>query len=134
MAGLPWARLDANIAQHDKILALVHDPSAKRWQALSAYVFAIAWSVGQGTDGRIPAHALGSIHATPAVARLLVKHGLWTEEVAAWRIVNFEHRQQLAVTSEDALAKKKLGAAHGNCKRHHGDTCWRNGRCSRAAS
>jgi hypothetical protein len=30
---LPWIRLDANIATHDKIVHLMLDPSAKKYQA-----------------------------------------------------------------------------------------------------
>lgn len=131
---LPWARLDANIGQHDKILALVHDPSAKKWQAFASYMTSIAWSVGQGTDGRIPEYALGSVHATPATARLLVKYRLWSEGVACWHIVNFDERQMSSAGADKVAADKKLAGAKGNCRRHHGETCWRDGRCSRGAA
>ena len=51
--GYPWARLDANIAQHDKIVWLKHQRGG--WKAISVYVFALGWSVGHGTDGHIRA-------------------------------------------------------------------------------
>jgi hypothetical protein len=131
---LPWARMDTNIASHDKILALANDPSSKRFQALSAYLLSIPWSVGAETDGRIPAYALKTVFATPAVARLLVKHRLWSEETGAWRIVNFDKRNPTAAVSAAVTTKQQVGAAKGNCRRWHGDTCWRDGRCSREAS
>lgn len=131
---LPWARLDTNIGQHDKILALIHDPSPKRWQAATSYMVSIAWSVGQETDGRIATYALGSVHGTPATARLLVIYRLWEEHAGYWQIVNFEKRQLTSEAAEAYHAKKSEAGQKGNCRRHHGDTCWRNGRCSRAAS
>ena len=51
--GLPWVRLDANIATHDKILNLLSDPSKHKWQAIASYMFALGWSGGHGTDGEI---------------------------------------------------------------------------------
>lgn len=130
---LPWARIDTNIATHDKILALANDPSPKRFQALSAYLLSIPWSVGAETDGRIPSYALQTLFATPATARILVKHRLWEESVAGWEIVNFDRRQPTSESTEKALVGKQIGGKHGNCKRWHGDTCWRDGRCSREA-
>lgn len=134
LMALPWARMDTNIASHDKILSLAHDPSAKRWQALSAYLLSIPWATGAGTNGRIPSYALGTIFATPATARLLVKHRLWSERVDGWEIVNFSRRNPTAEVADAALEAKQVGGKHGNCKRWHGETCWRNGRCSREAS
>jgi hypothetical protein len=130
--GLPWVRMDTNIASHDKILALISDPSAKKWQALSSYLLSIPWSAGQGTDGRIAVYALQAVHGTPATARLLVKYRLWSEGTACWQIVNFDQRQPTSATSEKVLADKRFAGMKGNCRRHHGDTCWRDGACSRA--
>lgn len=126
MSGLPWARLDSNIASHDKILALIHDeaaPKVQRWQAVSSYMFAFAWSAGQGTDGRIPTHALTSVHGSKATAVLLTKHGLWDQALGGWQIHNFELRQQLSVVGEAKRAAQSAGARKGNCKRHHGEAC-----------
>lgn len=130
---LPWARTDTNIATHDKILSLAHDPSPKRWQALSSYLVAYPWSVGQGTDGSIPAYALPTVFGTPATARLLVKHRLWVEETASWRIVNFDKRQPSAQIAAEALEEKKRAGAKGNCVRWHGANCWQKGRCTNVA-
>lgn len=129
--GLAWVRLDANISTHDKILYLVSDPSTLRWQAAFSYVCSLAWSGGQGTDGRIPSAALGIVHGTQKTARLLVKYRLWTEATAGYEIVNFGSRQQLNAATEAIRTAQSQGGKAGNCKRHHGDLCWKNGRCSR---
>jgi hypothetical protein len=129
--GLPWVRLDANISTHDKILHLISDPSALRWQAAASYMFALAWSGGQGTDGKIPSAALGIVHGNAKTARLLVKYRLWTEATAGFQIVNFGTRQQANEVSQAVKAAQSTGGKLGNCKRHHGELCWKNGRCSR---
>lgn len=120
---LPWARLDVNIGSHDKVLSLLSDPSAKRWQAYASYVTSIGWSVGHGTDGRIPAAALPFVHGTEATARLLVKHKLWLERTAAWEIKNFAEYQVLSVIEEKTNRGKAIGAAKANCRRWHGKDC-----------
>src|SRR6266700_4220422 len=126
--GLPWVRLDSNIASHDKILHLLSDPSPKRWQAAASYMFAMAWSGGQGTDGHIPAAALAMVHGTPQTARLLVAYHLWTEATAGYQIRNYEQRQELMIVSESKRAAQRAGALKANCRRHHGPDCgcWRN--------
>ena len=124
---LPWVRLDSNIHSHDKILALLSDPSPKKWQAIGLYVFALGWSGGQETDGRIPNHALGVLHGSPVAARLLVKYDLWTEQTTGWNIVNFADRQQLSDETYTIRKAQHLGGVKGNCIRHHGPDCgcWR---------
>ena len=125
--GLPWVRLDSNIASHDKILALLSDPSPKKWQAWANYMASFAWSGGQGTDGRIPKYALASIHATPTTARLLEKYGLWDEAPGGWQIRNFAIRQPSTAATESAREAKQRASIKGNCVRHHGPDCgcWR---------
>ena len=132
--GLPWVRLDANIATHDKILHLASDPSTLRWQAAFSYVCALGWSGGQGTDGKIPSAALGIVHGNAKTARLLVKYRLWTEATSGFQIVNFDRRQQTNDITDAVKAAQSSGGKRGNCKRYHGDTCWRNGGCSREAA
>jgi hypothetical protein len=132
-AGLPWVRLDANVGTHDKVLALVHDPSPKRWQALTSYFIALGWSGGQGTDGRVPAYALPAIQGTPATARLLVKHGLWIEKTGAWEIKNWAERQELSAITAGKNEARRVAAEKANCKRWHGPLCWSDKKgCTRA--
>lgn len=125
---LQWVRLDANIATHDKMLSLLADPSPRRWQAGLSYVFALAWSGGQGTDGYVPTAALPSIHATRQTARLLQTYGLWDNGIAdGWQIHNYLARQQLSATADAARVAQRMGAIKANCVRHHGPDCgcWR---------
>lgn len=129
--GLPWVRLDANIATHDKILYLASDPAANRWQAAFSYVCSLAWSGGQGTDGKIPTAALGIVHGNAKTARLLVKYRLWEEATAGYQIVNFAERQQISAVSEAIRTAQSDGGKRGNCRRYHGETCWKSGKCSR---
>lgn len=126
---LPWVRLDANIASHDKILHLLSDPSPKKWQAAASYMFALGWAGGTGTDGHIPTAALPFVHGTATTARLLVKYRLWDEATAGFQIHNFDHRQELLIVSESKRAAQRAGALKGNCIRHHGPDCgcWRAG-------
>lgn len=123
MAGLPWVRMDTNLPSHDKILALLADPSPKKWQAATVFHFGIEWSGGHGTDGFIPQYALSAIHATPMVARLLVKYGFWDEGLNGWMIRNFDARQQTTEKGEAVKKAQHLGAIKGNCIRHHGPDC-----------
>ena len=65
--GLPWVRFDTNMPTHDKILALLSDPSTKRWQAAWSYASSIMWSGGHGTD---EAAASGSFRFQDDLERL----------------------------------------------------------------
>jgi hypothetical protein len=132
--GLPWFRVDTNIGSHDKILALLSDPSPVKWQAFSSYICALGWSSGAGTDGRVPNFALQTCHGTAKTARLLVKYRLWTEAIGGYQIVNFEQRQQLSVIREAKETMRSTAAMKANCVRWHGDSCWKNGQCSKEAS
>lgn len=125
---LPWVRLDANIASHDKVLALIADPSPKRWQALASYVCALGWSGAAGTDGWIPQYALGMVHGNQTTARLLAKYDFWDEGIGGWKIRNYEQRQELTVVTEGKRAAQRAAARKTNCERHHGKDCgcWRD--------
>lgn len=120
---LPWVRLDTNIGSHDKVLSLLSDPSPKRWQAYASYMTALAWSGGHGTDGRIPASALPFVHGNASTARLLVKYHLWTEQTAAWQIVNFEARQETTKITEAKRAAQSAGGKKARCVQNHGPDC-----------
>lgn len=121
---LPWIRLDSSIASHDKILALLSDPSPKKWQAVSSYMFALGWSGEHGTDGRIPTSALPFIHGTAQTARLLVKYGLWIElDAGNYAIRNYAERQQLTVVTEAKRTAASIAGRKAACVRHHGPDC-----------
>lgn len=120
---LPWVRLDTNIASHDKILALLSDPSPKRWQAAFSYCSALAYSGGHGTDGRIPKAALPFVHGTSLTAQLLVKYGLWHARTADWLIVNYAERQELTSTTVAKREAQSLGGKKSRCQTNHGYEC-----------
>lgn len=122
---LLWFRMDCHFASHDKMLALLSDPSPKRYQAGLSWAAAIGWSVSAGTDGRIPRHAFPFIHATEATARLLVKYRLWRElDPTTWEITNFAERQQTARVTEAKQAAAHKIATKGACTRWHEKGCW----------
>ena len=98
---LPWVRLDANIASHDKTIRAMGMRGGKG--AMCLYVFALGWAGGQGTDGHIPTAALPMLHGTKAEARILVTVGLWEEVDGGWHIHNFHLRQE----TSDITAKKR---------------------------
>ena len=128
MSGLPWVRLDTGIASHDKTLALLNDPSPKRWQALTSYMFGLGWSGEHGTDGHVPVTALPFIHGTKVTAGLLVKYELWTAVEGGYRIRNFAVRQELAVVTAAKKEAQRVGALKANCNRWHGEkcSCWQD--------
>jgi len=121
--GLPWVRLDANIASHDKVLDLISDPSPKRWQALASYMLALAWSGGQETDGRVRTNHLPAVQGNAGTARLLVKYQLWDEAPGGYQIRNWDKRQQSAAAGAAKRDAQHVGAVKGNCIRHHGPDC-----------
>lgn len=132
--GLPWFRVDSNIAMHDKILGLLSDPSTAKWQAFSSYICALGWSTGTGNDGLVPRTALGFVHGTAKTARLLEKYRLWTEVPGGYRIVNFEQRQQLSLVAEGRAQQQATAGRKANCVRWHGESCWKNGACTKEES
>lgn len=129
MGGLPWVRLDSSIASHDKTLALLSDPSPRRWQAITCYMFALGWSGEHGTNGHIPTAALPFIHGTAATAALLLKYGFWEPDENGWRIRNYIERQELAEVTELKRAAQRRSAKRTNCRRYHGPRCgcWQEG-------
>lgn len=134
---LPWFRLDTNVASHDKMLALLDDPSPPgvKYRALWSWVAAIGWSVDAETDGRIPRSAFPFVHATPATARLLVKYGLWDEEPPGYLIHNYARRNPLAHTVEQLREERRRAGAKSACLRWHGPDCWNDAiGCSRASA
>jgi hypothetical protein len=120
---LPWVRMDTGLPSHPKMLALLNDPSSKRYQAAASITFAICWSGEHGTDGHIPTTALPFIHATKATAALLVKYGFWELLPDGWRIHNFEVRQELSVVTAAKKEAQRVGALMANCRRWHGPSC-----------
>ena len=129
--GLPWFRMDSNFASHDKILALLSDPSAARWQACVSYVSSIGWSNAAGSNGKVPRNALVFVHGTTKTARLLEKYRLWEEVPGGYRIVNFDKRNPLSEVREHLEQAKAQAGRKANCVRWHGDSCWQDDHCTK---
>ena len=126
---LPWFRLDTNIVSHNQILALLSDPSPKRWQAAFSYPCAIGWSVDHGTDGHVPPIALPFVHGSTVTARLLVTYRLWREAQTGWEIVNFAERQQLDIVTAGKQEAARVASEKANCTRWHRQPCWTGTYC-----
>jgi len=124
--GYPWARLDANIAHHDKICWL----KAQRggWRAISVYLFSIGWAVGQGTDGHVPTHMAAALDADKTTITLLCAAHLWEPGATGWMIHNFAQRQEMEVIREGKRQIRAVSSAKANCVRWHGVKCgcWQN--------
>lgn len=116
---LPWVRLDSTITQNYKILILVGD---KKHRAISAYLFALAWSGHQGSDGFIPTSALPFIHATKADAAALENVMLWHSVPGGWEINDWKEYQP----SNSETERRSQRAKWLNCRRWHEAHC----RCS----
>jgi hypothetical protein len=127
---LPWVRLDANIASHDKTLELISRKDGYR--AFTVYICGLGYAGGHGTDGFIPRLALPLIHGTTRHGEMLVDVVLWRPEPNGWSIHNWADRQELEFVAAGKREMKRMASAKGNCSRWHGPTCWRQGKgCSR---
>jgi hypothetical protein len=128
--GLPWVRLDANIGTHDKVLDLLDQKDGCK--AFVLYVCSLGYAGGHSTDGRIPKSALAINHGTDRLARMLVDARLWeydpVEPAKAFRIRNYELRQELGFVSDAKRSAARTAGRKGACIRHHGPDChcWKN--------
>jgi hypothetical protein len=118
---LPWVRLDANIAQHDKVLRLIAQPGG--WRAYAVYTFALGYSGGHATDGLIARHVLGAVHGTQRIADLLVEAGMWEVAEDGWLIHNYAERQELALVGEMKRRNRRLAGLKSQCVQRHGPDC-----------
>lgn len=113
---LPWVRLDANIASHDKTIRAMGMKGGKG--AMCLYVFALGWAGGQGTDGHIPTAALPMLHGTRAEARILEAVELWDADPDGdgWWVRNWGQRQE----SHEVTEAKRERARNAAMSRWHG--------------
>ena len=121
---LPWVRLDANIASHDKVLNLLEEkPAALAYQAAFSYVCSLGYCGGHDTDGLVPFTALGFVHGTKKTAELLVSHHLWRPDPLGWTLPKWAERQQSAAVTQSVRNAQRAGALKANCRRWHGEHC-----------
>jgi hypothetical protein len=92
--------------RNPKILAMLGEAGGHR--AALVYVFSIAYSGEQGTDGFIPREALGHIHGRPADADRLAAHKLWIGQPGGWVINGWAEKQE---SSEEAQQRRKRAQA-----------------------
>lgn len=115
--GLPWIRMDTNVAANDKIADLVDSNGPKGKQAGFVYLCALGYAGAHETDGLIKRSALKFCHGTSADAALLVAAGLWEAHGdLGWRIKNYGTRNavgaaQQAISEARSDAGRKGAAA-----------------------
>lgn len=111
--GLPWIRLDTNVAANDKIADLVEEFGAKGKAAGFVYFCALAYSGGHESDGLIKRSALKFVHGTPADASLLVRADLWLEAEGGWLIKNYGTRQLVGAQQQVISAARSAAGKKG---------------------
>jgi hypothetical protein len=115
MSSYQWVRFETNFPGNLKVLRLV---SAKKWQAIAVYSFALAHCGAQGKGGFIPKEALKLIHATPKVARDLVEAGLWEEAPDGWVVHDHDDYNP---ASQRKLSPSERGKKAANARWHPED-------------
>jgi hypothetical protein len=105
--GLPWVRLESQIASNPKVLILADQ---KQYKALFAYCCALGYSGGHGLDGFIPTGALSFLHATTKDATALVEAGLWAKTTGGYQINGWAEFQKMSAEIEQRSAKARRAA------------------------
>jgi len=110
-AGLPWVRIDSDLAQNPKVADLVAEHGARGKAAAFVFVCSIGYAAAHNTDGSIKKANLPFIHGTAADARLLVEVGLWDVVEKGWQISRYAEHQPTLATREALSEAGKKGAA-----------------------
>lgn len=106
--GLSWVRVDANLHSNHKVLALLSERGGDH--ALCVYVFALGYAGSHGTDGFVPAAALGLMHGKPKDASLLVEVGLWHQLKGGYEINGWLEFQPSDEDSKKRSERARLAA------------------------
>lgn len=115
--GLPWVRIDSDLAQNPKILDLIAEHGQRGMAASFMFVCSIGYSAAHNTDGSIRKAALASIHGTPTLARLLVEVDLWEVFEKGWRISRYaEHQPTMAMREAADKARSEAGKKAANAR------------------
>ena len=115
--GLPWVRIDSDIAQNPKVLDLVAEHGQRGMAAAFMFICSIGYSTAHNTDGSIRKAALASIHGTAALARLLVEAGLWEQAEKGWQVSNYaEHQPTVATREAIEKARSEAGRRAANAR------------------
>jgi hypothetical protein len=108
MAGLSWVRVDASLASNHKVLALMSEKGGDH--ALNVFIFGLGHCAQHGTDGFIPAIALGLIHGKPRDAAMLVQVGLWHELPGGYEVHDYREFQPSDEESQKRSDKARKAA------------------------
>lgn len=120
-SGLPWVRVDSDLAQNPKIAELVDQYGQRGMAAAFVFVCSIGHSAAHNTDGLVRKAVLPFIHGTPPLARLLVEVGLWEQAEKGWQISRYaEHQPTMAMREAIEKAKSEAGRKAANAR-------WGNG-------
>lgn len=115
--GLPWVRVDSDLAQNPKVLDLIAEHGQRGMAAGFMFICSIGYSAAHNTDGSIRKAALASIHGTPALARLLVEVGLWEPVEKGWRVTKYaDHQPTLATREAMEKARSDAGRKAANAR------------------
>ena len=105
---LPWVRLDTAFPSNPKLLAMVAEKDGHR--AGLAYVCSLGYCGAHGTDGFIPREALPFIHARPADAARLVRHGFWHDQPGGWLVNGWDEFQESSAETQERRRKAQMAA------------------------
>lgn len=105
---LPWVRLDTAFPSNPKLLAMVAEKDGHR--AGLVYVCSLGYCGAHGTDGFIPREALPFIHARPADAARLVRHGFWHEQPGGWLVNGWDEFQESSTETQERRRKAQMAA------------------------
>jgi hypothetical protein len=115
--GLPWVRIDSDLAQNPKIADLASEHGQRGLAAAFVFVCSIGHCAAHNTDGEIRKAMLPFIHGTAALARLLVEAGLWEVVDKGWRITGYaEHQPTRAAREAEANARSEAGRKAANAR------------------
>lgn len=114
--GLPWVRVDSNLASHDKIADLVDQYMVKGKAAGFVYVCALGYAGQHETNGLIKKSNLKFIHGTPGDAQILVLAGLWLEVDGGWQIKNYGNRNVVGGEHQAAAEATRAAQIEGGKK------------------
>lgn len=106
--GLPWIRLDTNIADHPKMLELASEGA---WRAIAMHHFALGYCGKHATDGYISLAALPFVHGRKVDAEKLVSVGLWEPAPGGWDIHDWAEMQVSDEASQKRRERAQKGAA-----------------------
>lgn len=115
--GLPWVRIDSDLAQNPKIAELAAEHGQRGLAAAFVFVCSIGHAAAHNTDGEIRKAVLPFIHGNAALARLLVEARLWVATETGWAIAGYaDHQPTKAAREADAAARSEAARKAANAR------------------